>query len=545
MNKILSKNPFPPLEQGCGLDPRFRGGDKVEQDPEETAKLDPHFRGGDISSNSGDEVSSQGSSFPRRRESTSQTLPTGARMQSFPRRRESTSHNRHNVTFPGPQPPGDGKVSGGSVYISTYGCQMNVNDTERMHSLLEMMNYTPTRDPQRASLIIINSCSVREKPVHKVRSEVGRFRKLKTQNPGLKIGVAGCVAQQEKSRLFKEIPLLDFAFGPDAIDDLPGILARLQAGEKPFTQTKLTNALPYHVQTLIRNPGVSAFVNIMKGCDNFCTFCVVPFTRGRERSRPLDQVLQDVTNLARRGVREVTLLGQNVNSYRSACGAGFSDLLKALCEKTPVQRIRFTSPHPKDFDEGLVDVMQAHRSKIMDLIHLPVQSGNTSVLKRMNRGYSRKEYIQKARMILNRMPGSVLSTDIIVGFPGETPEQFEDTLSLLDEVPFEGIYAFKYSPRPFTKAASYPHQVPEQEKSLRLKRLNDKHNQFAFSRARKYKGLVLDVLVESRDSKTGRLCGRSPQNKVVHFQGPGSLKGQVVSVKIETAYPQTLYGNRV
>ena len=432
-----------------------------------------------------------------------------------------------------------------SVYISTYGCQMNVNDTERMYSLLEMLNYTPTHNPEQAELIIINSCSVREKPVHKVRSEVGRLRKWKNKNSRLKIGVAGCVAQQEKRNLLKQIPLVDFVFGPDAIDDLPHIVSRVEAGEESVTETKFTHSKPYHIQTLIRNPGVSAFVNIMKGCDNFCTFCVVPFTRGRERSRPLKDVCKDVSNLVNRGVKEVTLLGQNVNSYLSECGASFADLLLALCDKTRIQRIRFTSPHPKDFNEELVNVMQSRRKQVMDLVHLPVQSGNTSVLKRMNRGYSREEYIDKAHMILDRMPGSVLSTDIIVGFPGETEEEFQDTLSLLDKVPFENIYSFKYSPRPFTKAARYDNQVTEQKKTQRLARLNEKHNKFAFSQVEKYKELVLDVLVETKDHHTGYLTGRSTQNKMVHFFGSEHLKGQIVSVKIQKTYPQTFYGEIV
>ena len=429
-----------------------------------------------------------------------------------------------------------------SVYISTYGCQMNVNDTERMYSLLEMLNYAPAVSPDRANLIIINSCSVREKPVHKVHSEVGRYYPLKQKNPELKIGVAGCVAQQEKQKMLKDMPLVDFVFGPDAIDDLPEIVSRLEQGESSFTETQFTNKKPYHVQTLIRNPGVSAFVNIMKGCDNFCTFCVVPFTRGRERSRPLKDVYVDVQQLVNRGVKEVTLLGQNVNSYRSECGADFGALLLALCKETDVERIRFTSPHPKDFNEELIDIMQLHRNRIMDAIHLPAQSGNTEILRKMNRGYTREEYIEKAHMILERMPGSVLSTDLIVGFPGETEREFKDTLSLLDAVPFEFIYSFKYSPRPFTKAARFDNQVEEKEKSLRLSRLNKKHNQVAFQRANQYKDKILEVLVEKKDRKTGYLSGRSTQNKLVHFTGSEHLEGKTVSVKINTAYPQVLYG---
>ena len=429
-----------------------------------------------------------------------------------------------------------------NAYISTYGCQMNVNDTERMYSLLEMVNYAPAVSPDQAQLIIINSCSVREKPVHKVRSEVGRYYPLKQKNPHLKIGVAGCVAQQEKKKLLKEIPILDFVFGPDAIDDLPRIVSRLEQGEGKVVETRFTHSEPYHVQTLIRDPEVSAFVNIMKGCDNFCTFCVVPFTRGRERSRPLNQVCEDVQNLTERGVKEVTLLGQNVNSYRSDCGGDFGALLSALCEKTNIKRIRFTSPHPKDFNEELIDIMQSKRDKIMDAIHLPAQSGNSHILERMNRGYTREEYVEKAQMILDRMPGSVLSTDLIVGFPGETEEHFQDTLSLLDAVPFEMIYSFKYSPRPFTKAARFENQVSEKKKSDRLARLNQKHIRFAFSRSQGYKDQVLEVLVEKRDDKTGYLSGRSSQNKLVHFYGSKHLKGKTVSVKVQKTYPQVLYG---
>lgn len=431
------------------------------------------------------------------------------------------------------------------VYISTYGCQMNVNDTERMLSLLEMLNYAPVSSAQQAQLIIINSCSVREKPVHKVVSEVGRYKKLKMKNPDLKIGVAGCVAQQERGRLLKRLPLLDFVFGPDSIDELPDIVQRLDQTEKPFHQTRLKNKEPYHVQTLIRNPKVTAFVNITKGCDNFCTFCIVPYTRGRERSRPIEHILEDIRRLCGRGVKEVTLLGQNVNSYRSPCGAGFARLLKRLAKETPISRIRFTTSHPKDFDEELISVIAEYGDKIMESIHLPVQSGNDEVLRRMNRGYTRKDYMKKVKIIFQKIPSAVLSTDIIVGFPGESKKQFEDTLSLLDEVPYEGIFAFCYSPRPFTKAALDPHPVPKEVQSARLKELNEKHKDFVFERVQKYKGKVLDVLVEKRDDKSGLLSGRSSQNKLVYFSEPADLIGREVPIYIEKAFPQTLYGRKI
>lgn len=427
------------------------------------------------------------------------------------------------------------------VYISTYGCQMNVNDTERMYSVLEMMNYEPVTSPEQAALIIVNSCSVREKPVHKVHSEIGKYRKLKEFNPSLRIGVGGCVGQQEKGNLTRDIPLLDFVFGPDSIDKLPEIIGRLE-NENKVVEARFEHQKPYHVETLIKNPGVSTFVNIMKGCDNFCTFCVVPFTRGRERSRPLSHLVEDINKLIGRGVREVTLLGQNVNSYKSDCGAGFAQLLETLATQTDIQRIRFTTSHPKDFNRALMETMQKHRAKIMDYIHLPVQSGNSQVLERMNRGYTREEYIEKAKMILEIIPGAALSTDIIVGFPGETDEQFRDTLSLLEEIPYENIYAFNYSPRPFTKAARYTDQVPDEVKSQRLQVLLERHRTMAFDLASRYSGQTLQVLAEDFDEETERVMGRSTQNKTVHFKGSAAMIGRTWPVHIHEALPLSFRG---
>jgi len=424
---------------------------------------------------------------------------------------------------------------------------MNVNDSERMYSLLEMVNYVPVDSPERASLIIINSCSVREKPVHKVHSEVGRYRALKEINPHLKIGVGGCVAQQEKGQLLKDIPILDFVFGTDAIDQLPELIADVTLKKERKVSARFEHEKPYETETLIRNPGVSAFVNIMKGCDNFCTFCVVPFTRGRERSRNLKELIDDVQKLIERGVKEVTLLGQNVNSYRSDCGANFAQLLKVLAEDTAIERIRYTTSHPKDFNQELVDISQKYRSKICDYIHLPAQSGNTEVLKRMNRGYSREEYLDKVEMIRSGIPGVVLSTDMIVGFPGETEEQFADTLSLVEQVRYDNIYPFAYSPRPFTKAARYTDQVDEEVKSRRLQQLIDLQREIAFDLAKPFDGQVLQVLVERYKDQENHLMGRSTQNKIVHFLPPDrsmaqSWIGRTVDVKIIKAFPTVLRG---
>lgn len=435
------------------------------------------------------------------------------------------------------------KESQQGVYISTYGCQMNENDTERMYALLEMSNFTPVMTPEQASLIIINSCSVREKPVQKVHSEVGRYKKIKMKNPSVKIGVGGCVGQQEKSKLMIDMPLIDFVFGPDNIDELPSIVSEVSQKHNRAMNAHLHNNESYQVETLVRNPGVSTFVNITKGCDNFCTFCIVPFTRGRLRSRPHRDIVSDIRRLINRGVKEVTLLGQNVNSYLDESGTNFAQLLKNLCEETDIMRIRYVTSHPKDFNEELCQVSKKYRAKICDYIHLPAQSGNTNILNKMNRVYTREDYIKKVKMIYEYVPGVSLSTDLIVGFPGETEEEFQDTLSLLDEVRYESLYAFKYSPRPFTKAARYENQVDEDVKSERLNRLFEKQREIGFKLAQRYEGQDLEILVEKIDEKNSDMVsGRSTQNKVCHFKGPSSLVGKIVKVHIEKAYPQTLHG---
>ncbi len=433
---------------------------------------------------------------------------------------------------------------GRGVYISTYGCQMNVNDTERMYSLLEMANFSVVQTPEEASVIIINACSIREKPVHKVYSEVGTYRKLKEKNPDIKIGVGGCVGQQEKDKLMKTQPMIDFVFGTDNIDTLPTLVAEAYNTGAKLVDAKFTHKAPYHVETLVRNPGISTFVNITKGCDNFCSFCIVPFTRGREKSRPINHILMDVRTLVNRGVKEVTLLGQNVNSYESEGGIDFADLLKAVATQTDIQRVRYTTPHPKDFNDKLFNVLADHQDKIGEYAHMPVQSGNSRILQRMNRGYTREEYIEKINRMKALIPNLVLSTDIIVGFPGETEEEFQDTMSLVQEVGFETIYAYVYSPRPFTKAAEFTDQVPEDVKSERLNRLFDSHEAMAFPLAKKYEGQILNVLVEKINDQ-GKAQGRSTQNKIVYFMGSESLIGKTVPVKVTQAFPNTIRGELV
>jgi tRNA-2-methylthio-N6-dimethylallyladenosine synthase len=436
---------------------------------------------------------------------------------------------------------------GDRVYITTYGCQMNDHDTERMYSLLEMNQYLQATSAEEADVIIINSCSVREKPVHKVMSEVGTYRGLKEKNPKLKIGIGGCVGQQEGKKLLGQTRLLDFVFGTDTIDQLPEILHQVRGSKKRDAWTRMGHRDTYEIETLVRNPKVSAFVTITKGCDNFCSFCVVPFTRGREKSRLLSELIKDVQNLVSRGVKEVTLLGQNVNSYKSPDGnGGFTDLLRAVCEETDVERLRFTTSHPKDFDEDLIKVLVKYQNKLGHYVHLPVQSGSSRILERMNRGYTREEYIHKAKRIIEELPGVAFSTDIIVGFPGETEEDFSETLSMLDEIRYENVYGFKYSPRPFTKALKFTEQVPEEVKEERLERLIALQDRLGPGFCEKYENKVFKVLVEG-PSRTNKLVltGRTTHNKVVNFEGVESLIGQTVNVKIIKAQPYSLRGEVV
>ena len=305
------------------------------------------------------------------------------------------------------------------------------------------------------------------------------------------------------------------------------------------------------METLVRNPGISTFVNITKGCDNFCSFCIVPFTRGREKSRPLSHILLDVRNLVKRGAKEVTLLGQNVNSYKSVGEAGsltgeadFADLLEKVAKETDIERIRYTTSHPKDFNEKLMRVMASNQSKICEYVHLPFQSGSSRILELMNRGYTREEYISKIKTMKTLIPNLVLSSDIIVGFPGETEDEFLQTISLVEELQFETIYAYMYSSRPLTKAAKMDGHLPEAIKNERLNRLFDAHEKMAFALVKKYEGQTLHVLVEKMSDK-GKLYGRSTQNKSVHFLGSESLIGQTVQVKITQAFPNNMRGELV
>lgn len=438
-------------------------------------------------------------------------------------------------------------MAGEKVFISTYGCQMNGHDTERMYSLLESNQYLQALSAEEADVIIINSCSVREKPVHKVMSEIGTYRPLQKIKPKLKIGVGGCVGQQEGKNLLKKAKNLDFVFGTDTIDMLPEMLSEVREKDTRGVWTRMGHRDQYSIETLVRNPKVSELVTITKGCDNFCSFCVVPFTRGREKSRPMADLIKDVRGLVERGVQEITLLGQNVNSYKSPDGAGgFNDLLRAICVETDLKRLRFTTSHPKDFGDDLLEILVKHQDRLGHYLHLPAQSGSTRLLEKMNRGYTVEEYVAKIEKMKKAMPEVSLSTDLIVGFPGETDQDFEDTLKLMDHIEYENVFAFKYSPRPFTKAATFSDQVPVEVMDERLQRLMTRNDEIGARLAPKYENKTFDVLVEGPSRYNPNiLTGRTSHFKLVNFSGDARLTGQIVSVHITKAFPVVLRGEIV
>jgi tRNA-2-methylthio-N6-dimethylallyladenosine synthase len=451
-----------------------------------------------------------------------------------------------------------------SFHVVTFGCQMNQHDSDRIRDVLGAAGYVAAAGPETADLILLNTCSVREKAEQKLRSEVGRLGLIKRQRPSLVIAVAGCVAQQEGERLVKKMPQIDVVIGPDQAPLLPQLLGEVERGGLPQVRTVFDIDAPRFLPAgEAAGAKVSDFVTIMKGCDERCTFCVVPTTRGPERYRPAAEILEEVERLVARGAREVTLLGQTVDSYtdprgelvppaarapRPARGAAarrdeseFPSLLRAIAARVPqLARLRYTSPHPRHLTPALVE---AHRDLrvLARHVHMPVQSGSDRVLKRMLRRYSVAEYVERISALRAAVPGLTLSTDIIVGFPGETPEDFEATLELVRSVQYVGVFGFKYSPRPFTPALKLGDDVPEEEKSARLERL------FELSEAQRAEhlaalvGSVQTVLVEGRGEREG-YTGRTDRNEIVHLDAAEDLTGQLVEVEIDRAFKHSLAG---
>lgn len=432
-------------------------------------------------------------------------------------------------------------------FIHTFGCQMNVNDSLRMSEVLSQMSYAPTPVPDNADLIILNTCSIREKAEDKMLSALGRYKPVKASRGAL-IGVGGCVAQQEKDKLLKKVPYLDFVFGPDNIARLPDIIGRVSAERERVVETAFVNSEEYvfpRADPETSRGKVTEFVTVMKGCDNVCSFCIVPHTRGREVSRAFPDVLVEVADLAQVGVREVTLIGQNVNSY--AGGISFAQLLLRTAEVPGIERVRFTTSHPHDLSDELIEAFRV-QPKITPHFHLPVQCGSDRILKMMRRDYTVVQYLERLEKLREARPGIAVTTDIIVGFPGETEEEFEMTMQLTEQVRYDNQFSFVYSPRPKTGAAlrekdwgSVPHEV----KIARLERLQKLQRRISGEITAALVGTEVEVMVEghSRYDATKRF-GRTPENRTVNFEGDAPA-GAFVTVKVERATPNQLSGKQV
>lgn len=437
---------------------------------------------------------------------------------------------------------------GKRVYIKTFGCQMNENDSFRMRTILEKDGYIPVDDAHEADLILINTCSVREKSYHKAISAVGSLRKQQARRD-VKIGVTGCVASQEGAQIAERFPFVDFVLGTDHIDKIKEALQYTQHHDGVYIAADFDDIEDYDFPKLDISTGermVKAYVTIMKGCDNTCSFCIVPFTRGREVSRPEEDIITEVQELTKRGVREVTLLGQNVNSYGRfrKTGAAFPELLRMIEKRTQIPRIRFTSPHPKDLSGQLIDEY-AQNTRLCRHIHLPVQSGSSQVLKKMRRAHTRETYLKRITALRQKCPDVSITTDIIVGFPGETDADFQDTLDLVREVAYDASYSFCYSERPGTEAAQWEDDVPDTVKSQRLQELQALQSEISLNKNRELLGQRVAILVEGR-SKSGvaKLMGRTSTNKVVNFEGKDTDIGDILDVRITSATAYALTGEK-
>ncbi|WP_320195872.1 tRNA (N6-isopentenyl adenosine(37)-C2)-methylthiotransferase MiaB [Agrobacterium rosae] len=438
------------------------------------------------------------------------------------------------------------------VFIKTYGCQMNVYDSVRMGDALAKDGYEPTEDIDQADLVLLNTCHIRERAAEKVYSALGRLRDMKKsreeQGREFVIGVAGCVAQAEGEEILRRAPAVDVVIGPQTYHRLPEALRRVRGGERvietEYAVEDKFEHLPVAEKAKIRSRGVTAFLTVQEGCDKFCTFCVVPYTRGSEVSRPVQQIVDEASRLAESGVREITLLGQNVNAWRSSGPKGeqwcLAELLYRLAEIPGIARLRYTTSHPRDMDDQLIG---AHRDLriLMPYLHLPVQSGSDQILKAMNRRHTSEEYIRLVEKIRGARPDIAMSGDFIVGFPGETDQDFEDTLAIVEKVKYAQAFSFKYSTRPGTPGADLVDQVPEDVKSERLERLQalllKQQQEFAGSLV----GKTMDVLLEKPGRMPGQLIGRSPWLQSVNLDANDMKIGDIVHVRITATGPNSLF----
>ncbi len=433
----------------------------------------------------------------------------------------------------------------GGVFIRTFGCQMNEYDSERILGHLSKKGIYEVKSPRDADIIIINTCSVREKPEEKTYSDIGRYKKLKDENEKLILAVSGCVAQQRGGEIIERFPFVDLVFGTHNVDRISDLIDEMRESGGRLVATEF-----------FENPGIlpfprtnghcTAYVTIMQGCNNFCSYCIVPYVRGREISRPKDDIINEVRSLSDSGVLEVTLLGQNVNSYRDVeKNAGFCDVLREVAEIDGIKRIRFTTSHPKDLTDELISCF-AEIEKLCPHIHLPLQSGSDNVLKLMNRRYTSNEYIDKVDALRSKRSGLGITTDIIVGFPGEDVSDFEATLSVMERVLFDGAYSFKYSPRPGTLASTFSDDVSDDEKRRRLSVLQELQREHTRIKNNENINVIEEVLATGPSLKDPReLTGRSEQNKVVNFCGEMDCVGSLVPVRIKRAFKNSLWGEAI
>jgi tRNA-2-methylthio-N6-dimethylallyladenosine synthase len=436
------------------------------------------------------------------------------------------------------------------LFIKTFGCQMNEYDSDKMADVLRACEgMQQVSAPEEADVILFNTCSVREKAQEKVFSDLGRVRPLKEANPDLIIGVGGCVASQEGDTIIRRAPYVDLVFGPQTLHRLPQLLAARRESGRSQVDISFPEIEKFDNLPAAQTSAGTAFVSIMEGCSKYCTFCVVPYTRGDEVSRPFDDVMREVRQLVAQGVREITLLGQNVNAYRGEMEDGdvadLAFLLQAIAALDGVERLRYTTSHPREVTQRLIDVY-ASTPKLVSHLHLPVQSGSDRVLAAMKRGYTVLEYKSIIRKLRAARPDISISSDFIVGFPGETEQDFEATMKLIDEIGFDASFSFVYSPRPGTPAADMADDVPQQVKSARLKRLQDRISQQEAAISERMVGGVQRVLVENVSKKNAQeLAARTDNNRIVNFAGSPGMLGRFVDVKILSVSVHTLRGEAV
>ncbi len=436
------------------------------------------------------------------------------------------------------------------LYIQTNGCQMNVYDSDKMRDVLQASHGMQlTENPEEADVLLLNTCSVREKAQEKVFSAIGRWKTFKQHRPEVIIGVGGCVASQEGAAIQQRAPYVDIVFGPQTLHRLPELLNQAREQRQPVVDISFPEIEKFDALPQPRAEGVKAFVSVMEGCSKYCTFCVVPYTRGEEISRPLTDVLNEISILAAQGVREVNLLGQNVNAYRGLNDDGdvidFALLLHYVAAIDGIERIRFTTSHPIEFTDDLVEAF-AQIPQLVSHLHLPVQSGSDRILQLMKRGHTRAEYLQTIAKIKEARPGISLSSDFIIGFPGETDADFADTLSLIDEVGFDISFSFIYSPRPGTPAADFVDNVSESTKKQRLQQLQQRLEQLSEQIAQQMIGTRQRILIEGLSKKNPlQLTGRTENNRVVNFVGHPRLIGHFVEVEITEALPNSLRGRLI